>query len=221
MKQLTLLFLFLSINCFSFAQTSLYGKITDAETGEDLIGANIILEENEVFKAGTSTDFSGIFKIDIDQGTYDVYISFLGYPTHLIKGVLVKPNQENKLDVELDAGANPEILIVENHVLPKKISRIATTTGCFSSFRITDPLPNRTIKLITEASLKCKFIGVDHENTMSWVWSKSYYLDGVLLDKGVSNVSYFDVDQIQVFSGGVPAAFEGSCDSALTLLSIY
>ena len=45
------------------AQTSLVGKITAAETGEDLIGANVILEKNGVFVIGTSTDFNGNYKI--------------------------------------------------------------------------------------------------------------------------------------------------------------
>ena len=71
MKYLFAVIFTLLFSISSEAQTSLYGKITDAETGEELIGANVIVEQNGVFKAGTITDFNGIFIVDIDPGTYN------------------------------------------------------------------------------------------------------------------------------------------------------
>jgi len=73
----TLFFLIILLfSIFSLsAQTALGGKITDADSGEELIGANIVLERNGVFISGTASDFNGVFKLVIDPGTYDVRIT--------------------------------------------------------------------------------------------------------------------------------------------------
>ena len=60
MKKLTLLInLLLIVYSFNYAQTgSVQGKITDASTGEGLIGATIIIQGTTT---GTITDLSGNF----------------------------------------------------------------------------------------------------------------------------------------------------------------
>ena len=42
-----------------FGQTILNGKITDSETGEKMIGANIVIKQDGAYKAGVSADFDG------------------------------------------------------------------------------------------------------------------------------------------------------------------
>ncbi|MBT7579212.1 MAG: carboxypeptidase-like regulatory domain-containing protein, partial [Candidatus Marinimicrobia bacterium] len=55
----------------------IFGKITDAETGEPLIGANITIKETY---QGGPTDASGEFVIvNIDPGSYTVTLSYIGY----------------------------------------------------------------------------------------------------------------------------------------------
>lgn len=100
-KQLTLLALILCFNYISKAQTSLQGKITAADTGEELISANVVAVRNGAFVAGVSTDFNGNYSISLDPGTYDVEVSYLGYPNHLVVGVVVKPGQVNNLNIEM------------------------------------------------------------------------------------------------------------------------
>ena len=51
--------------------TSLAGKITDGETEEELIGANITMYRGGVLITGASTDFTGNYSINVDPGTYD------------------------------------------------------------------------------------------------------------------------------------------------------
>ena len=85
----------------SFAQTSLGGKVTDAETKEELIGANVVLYKGGTYATGTSTDFDGNYKMSIDPGTYDVEFSYIGYSSVKVTGVVVKAGQSNKLDGDL------------------------------------------------------------------------------------------------------------------------
>jgi len=216
MKQLTILFILLFLNHLTFSQTSLFGKISDKENGEDLIGANVVVEQNGVFIIGTCTDFNGIYQIKLSRGTYDVKVISLGYPENLIKNVTISKRQETILNIPMDSSPDLDLIVIK-----KYNSKIQSADKFFCWYiypSILKPLPSQTITLITTASLECKFIDVDHENTMKWIWSKSFYLDGIRLDGNVSNISYFDVEQIQVFSGGVPAAFDDSCDSVFALL---
>ena len=54
------LFLFLGLIPFFYSQTLINGKITDEETGEDLIGASVKIVNS---KYGTVSDFNGEFKL--------------------------------------------------------------------------------------------------------------------------------------------------------------
>lgn len=62
----------------AFAQSgTLTGTITDAETGETLVGANVMIEE---LSRGTATDVDGQYEITgIPSGTYTVNVSYIGY----------------------------------------------------------------------------------------------------------------------------------------------
>ncbi len=75
---------------FSFTQSALSaatgkirGKITDAVTGEPLIGANVVLESTSL---GAAADMEGKYNIEgIPAGSYTLKISYIGYQTMTIK----------------------------------------------------------------------------------------------------------------------------------------
>lgn len=91
----TLLLLFVSQN---YAQSLLFGRITDQSSDEPLVGVNIYIPE--LLKGGVS-DKNGEYKIDaLPEGELIVRISFVGYKTENIKINSNKVNQ--KLNVELD-----------------------------------------------------------------------------------------------------------------------
>ncbi len=76
MKQLTLL-LFLAL----FVSSNLYagtiaGKVTAKETGEALVGANVYLKGTTV---GAATDADGMYRIQVDDGTYTIVCDYVGY----------------------------------------------------------------------------------------------------------------------------------------------
>ncbi len=85
-----LIFLILLGNSALYAQGTGYikGKITDAESGEALIGANVIIVGKHT---GTATDSKGNFSISLAAGSYQVEASYIGY----------KPSTEN---VTIEAG---------------------------------------------------------------------------------------------------------------------
>nr|HQU73174.1 TonB-dependent receptor [Calditrichia bacterium] len=75
------------------------GQISDADTGEPLIGVNILLEGTTL---GASTDVDGIFVIlNIPPGVYNVQFSYLGYKTLVVRDVRVNVDFTTRLDQKL------------------------------------------------------------------------------------------------------------------------
>ena len=83
------------------AQTSITGKISDKDTGEDMIFANIIISQKGFFVKGITTDIDGNYIIQVDSGKYDLEISYTGYPKQTIKGVVVNENKVKMINVEM------------------------------------------------------------------------------------------------------------------------
>lgn len=74
-----------------FAQTgTIRGKVIDSNTGEELIGATIIIDGTTT---GTITDFDGNYTLsNIEVGKYPIRCSFISYETILVADVEVKTN---------------------------------------------------------------------------------------------------------------------------------
>lgn len=90
MNKLTL-FLLLFIPLVLFAQKGkIVGTVTDARTGEPLIGANVIIEGTLL---GTATDFDGnILILNVGPGTYHLRATYVGYQDMLIENIRVSVN---------------------------------------------------------------------------------------------------------------------------------
>ena len=81
------------------AQT-IKGRVTDAITGETLIGAAVRVME--LPSAGAETNIDGEFSINIKQsGRYTIEASYVGYETSILKEVLVAGVKDVVLDITL------------------------------------------------------------------------------------------------------------------------
>ena len=88
------------------------GKITDADTGEPLLGANIIILETSM---GAAADYDGdYFIINIPPGTYQLKISMLSYASVTITNVVVNTDRTTILDIELvlESISTEEVVVV-------------------------------------------------------------------------------------------------------------
>ena len=63
------------------AQRSISGSVTDENSGEPLIGANILIVG---MSAGTATDFDGNFTLDIPEDASELQISYTGYAEKVV-----------------------------------------------------------------------------------------------------------------------------------------
>lgn len=82
----------------TFAQRTISGNVSDAETGEALIGVTI--QANNDLSSGTVTNVDGNYTINIPEGATSLLFSFVGYAS------LEEPiNDRTTIDVALGVGA--------------------------------------------------------------------------------------------------------------------
>ncbi|MEO1263659.1 MAG: SusC/RagA family TonB-linked outer membrane protein [Bacteroidota bacterium] len=79
-----------------FSQRTISGVVSDAESGETLIGANILVEGTEV---GTITDIDGSYTIELPAGATKLQISYTGYAMQVLE-----VGASNTLDVQMSSG---------------------------------------------------------------------------------------------------------------------
>ncbi|MCF8297992.1 MAG: TonB-dependent receptor [Saprospiraceae bacterium] len=100
LKLIVILIFFLSIGHIKSQTANVSGKIIDASTGEELIGASIMIPGTLI---GAATDLSGDFLIkNVPVGTYDFKCSYISYETLIITGFEVKELGDNYINVKLN-----------------------------------------------------------------------------------------------------------------------
>jgi len=109
---INLLFLFLSSNLQAsnegFLKTTLFGKITDKETGEPVVGATIYIPD---LKTGAVSDTDGTFRIDnLPKIKILLQISFLGYKT-IVDHVDLSISSTFNYKIEVAAAEMNEVVI--------------------------------------------------------------------------------------------------------------
>lgn len=96
-----------------WGQGRIAGTVTDADTGESLIGVNLIVQGSA---RGAATDFDGNYVIeDLRAGEYNILVSYIGFESKLFTGIRVADGQTTRLDVELSEAVlstDEEIVVV-------------------------------------------------------------------------------------------------------------
>ena len=101
MKKILSLILLLPLFIYAGTTGKLAGTIKDAQTGEPLVGANVIIEGTSF---GAATNVNGEYVIlNISPGRYDVKFSFIGYETVVVQNVAIIVDQTTLLPVELNS----------------------------------------------------------------------------------------------------------------------
>lgn len=90
---------FLSVNVFGQKSGKIVGTVVDAETGEALIGVNVVLDGTML---GTATDIDGKYSIkNVEPGIYNVVVSYLSYSRQTITDVSVHEDEVVTIEVAL------------------------------------------------------------------------------------------------------------------------
>ena len=105
-KRCLLLVALFVIGCLQLlAQTrTIKGEVTDAQNGEALIGATVMVEGE---KGGTVTDFDGNFSLQVSSSAKKIKVSYIGY---IDKVLSVSDNMKVKL--ESDSKALADVVVI-------------------------------------------------------------------------------------------------------------
>ncbi len=110
MRFCSLILLLTCISAAAFAQTTITGTVRDAETGDVLVGANIVVENTTT---GTTTDTDGRFELgNLPGGQTIIRISHVGYET-----VLRTAQPEGEAMVSLTIGLFKKVIETEQVVI--------------------------------------------------------------------------------------------------------
>jgi hypothetical protein len=122
-KMKTLLLITLFFSSIIVSQT-ISGKVTDKT--DSIQFANVIVKNttNNII-TGTTSDDQGLFEVKVNQGTYTIEISYLGYKTWYKKIQLDENLNLGTIILEENEQALDEIIVkTEKRVLERKIDRL-------------------------------------------------------------------------------------------------
>ncbi len=206
-RKITLLVIFISLSWAISAQTSLQGKVNDGENGEPILFGTIALYKNDVLITGTETDFDGNYIFgDIDPGTYDIEITYVGYQTTRINGILVKAGQSNKMDAVISQGVLMDEIVIKDYKAPL-IDFDNTSQGKTITAENIRSLPTKNINAIAATSAGLSSVdGGAISIRGSRANATDYYVDGVRVSN-TSSIPQSEIDQMQVITGGLEAKY--------------
>ncbi|MDD8017931.1 MAG: TonB-dependent receptor, partial [Bacteroidota bacterium] len=122
--RIALLFFLALIPCaltFSGSTGKIAGVVKDSQTGEPLVGANIVLEGTTM---GAAADLDGYYVIlNVQPGKYNLIVSALGYHKQTITGVSVSIDQTTAMDFQLQSTVvelKQEVVIVAERPLVQR-----------------------------------------------------------------------------------------------------
>lgn len=87
-------------------QSTLKGRVFDRKTEEPIPFANVVAYKNGETVAAATTDFDGLYTIKpIKSGCYDIKVSYVGYRTLEMKGVVLRANIINFQDFNIQSNS--------------------------------------------------------------------------------------------------------------------
>ena len=125
------------------AQTTLTGKVTDANTGESLIGATIVYGKGQ----GTATDFDGNYSLSIQPGERNIQVSYVGYKA--VRQMLTIKGKTQISDYNLKTILLNEVQVVAD------IARDRETPVAFSTIpmkQINEELASQDIPMVLNST---------------------------------------------------------------------
>jgi hypothetical protein len=207
-------------------RASVNGFITDSQSGETLLSANIAIME---LNRGTSTNTSGYYSLtNLPPGTYTITATYIGFRRYETE-ITLEPGENRRLNIEMiPEGLRLEELVVESEAEreeQRNIGRAQISTQLIKEVpSVLEPDVFRSVQLLPGVKAASDF-------------SSGLYVRGgspdqtlILLDETtVYNPTHFfgffstfnpdAVKDVRLYKGGYPAEFGGRLGSVLTVFN--
>lgn len=213
--------LIFTIHLFSGTTGKIVGYITDAETGEPVVGANVIVEGTVL---GAATDIKGYYAIlGVLPGTYTVTISVIGYEKVTIQNVVVKIDLTTMLNYEIRS----EALEFEEVVV---VARRPVVAADVSSSELNLSAENFEALPVTEvddiiglqAGVEVGSNGIEIRGGTAR--QTAFIIDGMIMNDERANEPYTSVNlnsvkEVKLLTGGFNAEYGNIRSGVITLVT--
>ncbi|MCB9448351.1 MAG: von Willebrand factor type A domain-containing protein [Flavobacteriales bacterium] len=99
----TFCLLIVSLATYSQSNYRLKGKVYDKATGDEVIGAVVLVTDTTGTETSTLSDVGGMFAINLKhQGPFRIRVSFIGYKQIDIEGVMLTAVKTKELEISLE-----------------------------------------------------------------------------------------------------------------------
>lgn len=183
LKLISILYLLIAGN-FLFAQTTgkIFGIVTDANSGDPLIGVNILIEGTGM---GASTDGSGeFFIINVPPAKYEVRAEYIGYQSVIVADVQVSVNRTASIPIKMKEAVveGQEVVVVAEKISLKKDQTASVKNVSAEQIAA---LPVETVDDVIQMQAGV----VEGHFRGGRLTDVSYLVDGVQIDEGFSGQS--------------------------------
>jgi hypothetical protein len=188
-----LLLLFFSSSLFAGTTGKLKGYVTDKETGEIILGANIIIEGTYF---GAASDLDGYYYINnIPPGNYRVIASAIGYTKVIVQDVSIRIDLTTSVDIKMSSTViemEDEVVVTSTRPLVQKDLTSTSVTISSDEIRM---MPVENVDQII--NLQAGVIGGHFRGGRSN--DVSYLIDGVAVNDVYNGERGLEVDMDKHF----------------------
>lgn len=111
MKSILMILLSISSLTFFMSKTAIKGKVTDAQSGDPLVGAVITVKGTSI---GAQTDVDGNFELKVKPGTYRLVCTLIGFQQKESKEITVAEGATEVVNFTIDVSAPMNEVVVTN-----------------------------------------------------------------------------------------------------------
>lgn len=181
------------------------GKVVDANSGEALIGVNVVIVGTSM---GAATDVDGnYFIINIPPGIYEIKASLVGYSAVVIKNVRVSVDQTTRVDIQMreEAVSISDIIVTAQKPIVQK--DLTSTEAKVSGEQISMlPLENVQSVINLQAGVVDGHFRGGRSNEVK------YLIDGISVNDAYSGSSALEaeinsIQELQVLTGTFNAEY--------------
>ena len=224
MRKLIFLLFYLPLSLMAQQKYTLSGSLSDAATGEELIGATVKVES---LSKGTTTNLYGFYSLTLEEGEYDITFSYIGY-TPQTQHVLL----DKDIKINLELSESSELLDVVEVTTEADDENLTSTEMSVEKLDISQvkkiPALMGEVDVIKAIQLLPGVQTVGEGGSGFYVRGGGVDQNLILLDEAnVYNASHlmgffsvFNPDivkDLQLYKGGIPARYGGRLSSVLDI----
>ncbi|MBK7500294.1 MAG: TonB-dependent receptor [Ignavibacteriales bacterium] len=221
MRKILLLLLLTPFFVYSGTTGKLAGTIKDAQTGEPLVGANVIIEGTNF---GAATNVNGEYVIlNISPGRYNVKFSFIGYETTLMQDVSITVDQTTILQITL----NPQTIQVDEVIVTARtplIQKDVTSSISVITREEIEALPVATFTELLSLQAGVTGSGSNLHVRGGRTNEVAYMIDGTLVDDPLlgglaTNINNDAIQEMSLLSGTFNAEYGDALSGVVNIVT--